>query len=73
MQNYKLSIVYNGANYYGWQKQKITPTIQHTVENSLKKYFHIQEDLNLTASGRTDSGVHALDQVANVTIPVEIN
>lgn len=73
MHNIKLTIEYDGTNYCGWQKQKIkirdlkerrkTPSIQETIESCLKKI--LREEIHLIASGRTDSGVHALGQVAN--------
>ncbi len=61
--NVRLDIEYIGTNFCGWQKQKTTPTIQDELEKSLKKIF--VEKIILLASGRTDSGVHAYNQVAN--------
>lgn len=66
MRNLKLTIEYNGTNYCGWQvqtKEKTKPSIQETIQKSLHKILH--EKVNLIASGRTDSGVHAFGQVAN--------
>lgn len=71
MRNLKLTIEYDGTNYCGWQVQKLkaqslklkVKTIQETIEKVLKKV--LQEKVKLIASGRTDSGVHALGQVAN--------
>lgn len=63
MRNIKLIIEYDGTNYNGWQIQKPLPTIQKAVQDALKKI--LQEEVKLTASGRTDSGVHALAQVVN--------
>ncbi len=62
--NYKLHISYDGTKYKGWQRNKKTGgTIQAKVEQTLSKYF--DEDITLTAAGRTDAGVHAKMQVAN--------
>ncbi len=61
--NYKLTIRYIGTRYYGWQRQPNKPTIQQTIEDTLKVL--IKHDVKLIASGRTDAGVHALGQVAN--------
>jgi len=61
--NYKLTIKYIGTNYFGWQRQPDKPTIQQTIEDTLEIF--IKEKPKLTASGRTDAGVHALGQVAN--------
>ncbi|MDD5006031.1 MAG: tRNA pseudouridine(38-40) synthase TruA [Candidatus Omnitrophica bacterium] len=73
MQNIKLTIEYDGTRYCGWQKQKIQgrvlerkrkkPSVQETVESCLQKI--LKQKVNLVASGRTDSGVHAFGQVAN--------
>jgi tRNA pseudouridine38-40 synthase len=54
---------YDGACYHGWQFQKNAPSIQAQVEAALLTLTG--ETLRLTASGRTDAGVHALGQVAN--------
>ncbi len=64
MNNIKLTIAYDGTRFFGWQKQATTEnTIQHIVESALQKALGKQ--CELTASGRTDAGVHALAQVAN--------
>ena len=72
MRNFKLEIEYDGTHYYGWQVQnskkaglsyRNRQTIQHVLEDVLKKI--LQENIKLTVAGRTDSGVHALSQVAN--------
>ena len=61
--NIKLLIEYLGTNYGGWQKQKNSITIQEKIEECLLKIF--REKISIVGSGRTDSGVHALEQVAN--------
>ncbi len=61
--NIKLLIEYEGTRYYGWQKQKDLPTIQEVLEKEISKIT--AEKIILYGSGRTDSGVHALGQVAN--------
>jgi len=72
MRNLKLEIEYDGTNYAGWQVQnsrqssvvsRQLKTIQETIEKTLQKI--LQEKIKLIASGRTDTGVHALGQVAN--------
>lgn len=62
--NLKLIIEYDGKNYFGWQRQKFKPSIQGTIEKSLQVIFP-SEKINLLGAGRTDAGVHALNQVAN--------
>lgn len=63
MRNLKITLQYNGKNYCGWQRQPNSPGIQGTVENAI--YEITKEKVKVTASGRTDAGVHALGQVAN--------
>lgn len=63
MRNFKLTIEYDGTNYFGWQRQKRGPTIQETIESAIEKIT--KNGVKLIGSGRTDSGVHALGQVAN--------
>lgn len=61
--NYKITLEYNGENYFGWQKQKNNLTIQGEVEKVLS--ILLNEKINIIGSGRTDKGVHAIAQVAN--------
>ncbi|MEW6615516.1 MAG: tRNA pseudouridine(38-40) synthase TruA [Thermodesulfobacteriota bacterium] len=63
MRNIKLVIEYDGTNYHGWQIQPNAVTIQETIEERLQKIT--QEEIRLIAAGRTDAGVHAVEQVAN--------
>jgi tRNA pseudouridine38-40 synthase len=63
MPRYALKIEYDGGPFAGWQRQKGVPTVQQTVEDALMK---LDVDVPpITAAGRTDSGVHALGQVAH--------
>lgn len=59
----KLTLAYDGTNYCGWQVQKSGQTIQLVIEQAVQRLTG--ETLRVTASGRTDSGVHALGQVAS--------
>jgi len=61
--NFKLTVEYDGANYHGWQKQKNSRTIQDEIEKAIFKIT--RNNVVLTGSGRTDAGVHALNQTAN--------
>jgi len=63
MRTIKLIIEYDGTNYLGWQVQSKGPTIQGMIEEKLK--LMIGEEVCLIGSGRTDSGVHAYEQVAH--------
>jgi tRNA pseudouridine38-40 synthase len=66
MYNYKLVIQYKGTNYAGWQIQKNAVTVQQIITGSIE--LILREKINLIGSGRTDSGVHALGQVANFRV-----
>lgn len=63
MRNIKLLIEYDGTHYHGWQIQPNATSIQETIEDRLQKIT--QEEIRLIAAGRTDAGVHAIEQVAN--------
>lgn len=63
-------VEYNGANFYGWQKQKGKRTVQGELEEKIS--FLTKEDVTVEGSGRTDKGVHALNQVATVEIENKI-
>ena len=63
MRNIKLTIEYDGKDFNGWQKQPNKLNIQGEIENAI--FLITGENVDLTASGRTDAGVHALGQVAN--------
>lgn len=60
----KLTLAYDGTGYSGWQIQPNRPTIQESVEKTFYKVTG--EFVRVTASGRTDAGVHALGQVASL-------
>jgi tRNA pseudouridine38-40 synthase len=64
--NYKLLIQYDGTDFHGWQVQENDRTIQ----GELERVIGMLEDakVNVIGSGRTDAGVHAEGQVANVVI-----
>ena len=69
--NIKFIIEYKGTHYSGWQIQKD----QITIQGEIKKAFQIlfpNEEINIIGSGRTDSGVHALGQVASINLPDDI-
>ncbi len=63
MRNIKLTIEYDGTGYHGWQVQPDVRTIQGIIERKLAQITG--EQVRLIASSRTDTGVHALGQVAN--------
>jgi len=63
MRNLKLTLEYEGTGYHGWQVQPDQVTIQQVIQERLAGI--LQERVVLVAAGRTDAGVHALEQVAN--------
>lgn len=71
--NILLTVAYDGTNYFGWQKQDNVKTIQGELEKALSNLF--KQDINIRGASRTDTGVHALSQLAllkhKTTIPVE--
>ena len=58
-----LTVEYFGKNYAGWQRQKNATSVQQVLEEKLS--LILQSPIVLSASGRTDSGVHALGQKAH--------
>jgi tRNA pseudouridine38-40 synthase len=63
MRNLRMIIEYDGTDYHGWQRQRGQMTIQQILEESISTVT--QENIRVIGSGRTDAGVHALNQVAN--------
>jgi tRNA pseudouridine38-40 synthase len=63
MRNIKIVLEYDGTNYSGWQTQCSGVTIQNTIEDCLERL--IGHRAKVIGAGRTDSGVHALGQVAS--------
>lgn len=63
---YKLTLEYDGTRYCGWQKQHDFLSIQEVLEKAFFGVF--QEKIDITASGRTDAGVHAYAQIAHCDI-----
>lgn len=64
MRNIKLTLEYDGATFFGFQKQPGKPTIQEVFEKALSGFFGRKMKI-AAASGRTDTGVHAEGQVVN--------
>ena len=64
MRNVRLDICYDGTRYRGWQRLANTDnTIQAKIERALSRI--LEEPIEVTGSGRTDAGTHAVGQVAN--------
>jgi tRNA pseudouridine38-40 synthase len=61
--NIKIILEYDGTRYHGWQRQANGLTVQEVLEEGISTIT--QEDIRVVGSGRTDAGVHAMNQVAN--------
>ncbi|MGD8833964.1 MAG: tRNA pseudouridine(38-40) synthase TruA [Desulfobacteraceae bacterium] len=68
--NFKLTIEYDGTHYHGWQVQPNGRSIQKEIESAIETMT--RKKIRLSASGRTDAGVHALGQVANFSCDTAI-
>ena len=70
---YGLIIAYDGTDYAGWQRQKNAVSIQEKLEEAV--FLALGQKVNITASGRTDAGVHAVGQVCHFdlesTVPAD--
>ncbi len=73
MKNIALTLMYDGSNYFGYQRQSGFVTIQQVIEDALSKIT--KEKITVSGCGRTDSGVHALNYVlsfkTNSSMPTE--
>jgi tRNA pseudouridine38-40 synthase len=71
LRNFKLTLEYDGTGFSGWQTQsKGLRTIQNHLEEKLERIF--KKKIHCQASGRTDSGVHALGQVVHFKVDTHI-
>ena len=70
MQRYKIKIEYDGTSFVGWQFQKNGLSVQEVLQKAIFKFS--KEKVVVTGAGRTDSGVHALTQVAHFDLKKKI-
>lgn len=63
MPRYKLTIEYDGGGFVGWQRQENGLSVQQAIEDAIEKFCG--RETTLFGAGRTDTGVHALGQVAH--------
>lgn len=71
MPRYKISVEFDGTRYSGWQKQPNSNTVEEEIENALSQI--LRQPINIIGQGRTDSGVHAEEQVAHFDYPEQID
>ena len=70
MHRYQILIEYVGTNFIGWQIQSNGKSIQKLIQTKISKL--LKEKVSLVGSGRTDSGVHAIEQSAHFNCEKEI-
>lgn len=63
MQKYKIVVAYDGTDFHGWQVQPVDITVASVLERMFFRVF--KESISLVGASRTDSGVHALGQIAH--------
>ena len=63
---YFLELAYKGTHYHGWQRQPNGLSVQEVLENALTTV--LRQPVSLVGSGRTDAGVHAIQQFAHVEL-----
>jgi tRNA pseudouridine38-40 synthase len=68
---YFFEITYNGTHYHGWQNQKNAIGVQQVVEEAMSKL--LRKKTSIVGSGRTDTGVHCVQQFFHADIEAEFN
>jgi len=66
MRTFKLTLEYDGSKFSGWQSQINARTVQGELQRAADALFGVEVDLQ--GAGRTDSGVHAIGQVAHLKV-----
>ena len=67
MPTYRLTLEYEGTRYRGWQEQKNARTVAGEVRRAVEEVAGVRVELG--GAGRTDAGVHALEQAAHLRLP----
>ena len=70
MHRYQIKIEFEGSEFVGWQFQNNGNSIQDTVQKAFSKFF--KRKIIVQGSGRTDAGVHAIEQSAHVDLEKKI-
>lgn len=69
MSRWRITVEYDGGPFVGWQRQDNGPSVQEAIEQAITGFCG--EEVQVTGAGRTDSGVHALAQVAHFDLARE--
>ncbi len=69
MSRWRITVEYDGGPFVGWQRQDNGPSVQQAIEEAITGFSG--EEVQVTGAGRTDSGVHALAQVAHFDLARE--
>ena len=67
---FKIIVAYDGTDYYGWQAQKLPPTLAQTLQHTFLRVFN--KKIRFRVASRTDAGVHAQGQVATFATDLPI-
>jgi len=70
MFTYQILVEYDGSNFSGWQIQKNAKSVQEVIQKVLKKI--LKKKIKIFGSGRTDKGVHAIEQSAHFKMDFNI-
>ena len=70
MQRYQIKVEYDGTNFVGWQYQKNGKSVQGVLQKILLQF--LKKKIIVVGSGRTDSGVHAIEQSAHIDLEKKI-
>lgn len=71
MNRYKIIVEYDGTPFHGWQRQDDYDSVQQRIEEAMKPFLKRRVAIN--CAGRTDTGVHALAQIAHFDFEKDIN
>ena len=69
--NLRILVAYDGAKFFGWQRQDGFDSVQQALEEAIESLTG--EPVTVRGSGRTDTGVHALGQVANFHLDTHLD
>jgi tRNA pseudouridine38-40 synthase len=67
----RLDVAYDGTDFAGWARQPGQRTVEDALAAAITTVLRLPEPAALTVAGRTDSGVHAVGQVAHVDLPAD--